>query len=298
MTHLRARTGPFSDLRAILWMVASMTAFAGADLFIALATAPRAEGTPMTPGAMVVLQGVALVLLFGIWAWVSGRPVTGNMVRDRAVLGRTVGEMLGVGSFVVALAYGDFVTVSAILQIQPLAAVLLAVPFLGEPLARRQAIAIGLGMLGAMLVIRPGGTVFDPASLIAFGAVLGLSLRDLATRKVGGLYHPIPLTAIVGVALVPTGLAITLLTGDVIAFPSFRAFAIGLIAAVVGSIGFYAITVALRLGSVASIAPFRYVRLAVALLLAVAILDAWPDALAWFGCSLVALAGIYALRFR
>lgn len=298
MSPLRARIETGSDLPAILWMVAAMVTFAGADILIALATAPRVEGRPMTPGALVVLQGAALFLLFGIWAWVSGRPVTGEMLRDRAVLGRTAGEMIGVGSFVVALAYGDFVTVSAILQIQPLAAVLLAVPFLGEPLARRQAAAIGLGMLGALFVIRPGGAAFDPASLIAIGAVVGLSLRDLATRKVRSAHHPTPLTAIVGAALVPTGLGVMALTGDAVSLPSFCASTAGLFAALFGAIGFYAITVALRLGTVASIAPYRYVRLAVALLLAVAILDAQPSALAWTGCLVIAVAGIYALGVR
>ncbi|MEO1470558.1 MAG: DMT family transporter [Pseudomonadota bacterium] len=55
----------------------------------------------------------------------------------------------------------------AIFALHPLIATLLAIPVLGEAVGWRRLAAVGVGFLGALVILRPGGALFEPAALIA-----------------------------------------------------------------------------------------------------------------------------------
>ena len=74
---------------------------------------------------------------------------------------------------------------TAILQVMPLAVTLGAAIFLGEPVGWRRYTAIIIGFIGVMLIVRPGSDGFTIYSVYALSAVVFLTLRDLATRRLG-----------------------------------------------------------------------------------------------------------------
>ena len=75
-------------------------------------------------------------------------------------------------------------TLTTILQATPLLVTMGAALVLGEAVGWRRWTAILIGFGGVLLVIRPGFEGFEPAVLWGVLAVIGLAIRDLASRKV------------------------------------------------------------------------------------------------------------------
>ena len=164
------------NMRGAALMVLAMGFFALEDLFIKELT--QALGV----GMVLVLLGLGGGGIFAVIAAAQGRTLTDRALWSRPLLLRNVGEMIGTMGFVTAVALTPLTSASAILQATPLAVTLGAALFLGEQVGWRRWLAIGIGFFGVLMVIRPGLQGFEPASLFAVQGVLGLALRDLATR--------------------------------------------------------------------------------------------------------------------
>lgn len=275
---------PAANGRAIAFMILAMASFALADTTVsALAGLAGA-------GAVIAVGGAVTAASFGAaMAW-RGERVDGALLSDRVVIARTLGEMAATGLFVSALLRMPLADATAIAQAQPLLVTLGAAWVLGERVGRRRWAALTLGFGGVLVITRPGGEGFDPAALLALGAVLGLTVRDLATRALDPAHPTTAVAFVVGVVLVPLGFAIWAAEGAVVPDPAVAGrlvlaslFAVG---------GYWAITLSMRLGEVSAVAPFRYVRLPFAAVLAVAVLGEWPDAATLIGGAMVVGAGL------
>ena len=64
----------------------------------------------------------------------------------------------------------------------PIVAVVLAVAILKETLTGRKLLSLALGFVGALVILKPGGT-FEPSLLLAFGSGLFFALYMIATRR-------------------------------------------------------------------------------------------------------------------
>jgi len=71
--------------------------------------------------------------------------------------------------FVSAVSRIPIAAAAAIGMANPLIATLLAVPLLGEPIGIRRILAVIVGFIGVLLILRPGMGVMDPAALLALG---------------------------------------------------------------------------------------------------------------------------------
>jgi len=72
----------------------------------------------------------------------------------------------------------------AIFALHPLLATLLAIPILGEMVGWRRMVAVGVGFLGILVILRPGAGVFDPYALIAVGSAFLFAFYSVLTRLV------------------------------------------------------------------------------------------------------------------
>jgi len=271
------------NFRGILLMTASMAGFAVEDMFIKWAAA----GVPT--GQILLLLG-----LFGtpVFAGFARRQGGGFWVRAAlhpAVVARNLGEMVGTAGFVTALALTPLTQATAIFQAAPLVVTLGAALFLAEQVGWRRWTAIAVGFCGVMLIIRPGMEGFQLASLWSVVAVIGLSARDVATRKVPGAISTLQLAAW-GFASV--GVLGRALSGGVVWLTGALA---GYIAAALclGIAAYWAIIAAMRLGEVSVITPFRYSRLVFALIIGVVVFRERPDAITLIGATIIIGSGLY-----
>ena len=136
---------------------------------------------PFQVATLRSLSALPLVL-----AWILLRGKAGTLLRVhwglhvlRGLLG--VGMMVG---FVYGLARMPLSTAYAIVFVAPLLVTALAVPFLGEKVGPRRWIAIGVGLLGVLVVLRPTGEgVATAAGLAVMLAALSYSIAAITVRK-------------------------------------------------------------------------------------------------------------------
>lgn len=274
------------NLRGSILMVLSMAGFALEDMFI-----KRLAGD-LPVGQIIMLIGLGGALVFGVITRTQGRRLWSRDLLSRPVILRNAGEIVGTFGFVLAIALTPLSSASAILQATPLAVTLGAALFLGEHVGWRRWSAILVGFLGVLMVIRPGFAGFQPASLFAVLSVIGLAIRDLATRAVPRTISSMQLSTYAFAMLVPTG-------GLLLAFHGTPALPTALhwrdlaLALVCGVLAYYAIVAAMRLGDVAVITPFRYARLVFALIIGVTLFDERPDLWTLGGAAIIIASGIY-----
>ncbi|MDQ7775008.1 MAG: DMT family transporter [Paracoccus aminovorans] len=273
------------NFRGAVLMVLSMMLFAFEDVFVKLLTGelPYAQ--------VLAVVGVLGWLVFALLLRVKGHRFWTRDLLQPLALCRSLGEAIGSLGFVVALALTDLSSTSAILQALPLAILLGAALFLGEPVGWRRWLTILAGFAGVMLVLRPGLSGFQPVSLMAVVSVLGLALRDLATRRVPARIPSDQLAASAFAAVALAALAMAAVTGQGFVLPSPRQGLLFLGCVAFGVGGYMLLVAATRLGEASALAPCRYARLVCALILAYLVFDEHPDALTLLGAAVIVASG-------
>ncbi|TCP63223.1 drug/metabolite transporter (DMT)-like permease [Rhodovulum bhavnagarense] len=276
------------NLRGIALMVAAMAGFALEDMFV------KRVADQLPVGQILAILGTGGGLAFAAMALARGQRLWSRALLTRPVILRNAGEVMGTLGFVYALALTPLSVASSILQATPLAVTLGAAVFLGAQVGWRRWSAIGIGFFGVLLIVRPGLAGFDPASLFAVMGVMGLALRDLATRATPRSVGSLQLATYAFCMLIPLGLVL-MAFGDGPA-PIDTATWVQLAGALVmGVAGYYAIVEAMRVGEVAVVTPFRYTRLIFALVIGVLVFGERPDALTLAGAAIIIGSGLYTL---
>lgn len=277
-----------TNLRGALLMILAMAGFAAEDVFVKLLSVRL----PM--GQILIYMGVGGGLGFAVLAQRAGRCVISRGFWHPVVLWRNAGEILGTASFITAIALVPLSLATALLQTNPLFVTLGAILFLGERVGWRRWLALGLGLVGVLVILRPGMAGFDPNALFALLGALGLAGRDLALRQRPASVHPLQLSSWGFAMLIPLGLVMLAVQGGPVRVGGtemvYIVAAIGL-----GMAGYHALTHAMTQGEVGFVTPFRYVRVVFAFAVAWVIFDERPDAWMFVGAAIVVGAGLYTL---
>ena len=274
------------NLRAIALMVLSLAGFAIEDMLI------KIIALEIPTGQFLILIGAGGALIFTAMSRRQGQAVLSADFLRPSIIIRNLGEVIGTLGFVTALVLTPLSSASAILQATPLAVTLGAALFLGEAVGWRRWSAILIGFCGVIAVIRPGLDGFEPASLFAVLGVIGLATRDVATRAAPARISSAVLSAHGFAMLVPAGALLLCISGGATA-PSALGYGLLLAALAIGVSAYYALTLAMRLGDVAVVTPFRYVRLVFALAIGVTVFNEQPDAWTLIGAAIIILSGLY-----
>ena len=276
------------NIRGMVLMTAAMLTFAIADAWIKMASAT------LPTGEILMFMGIGGATIFGLISVRRGDRIFTKAILNRSILLRALGEMIGTVGMITALALIPYSTTAAITQAIPLVITMGAALFLGEKVGWPRWTAIGLGFVGVLLIIRPGLDTFDPNSAFAVIAVLGLSVRDLATRTAPRLITTPVLSTYGFFVLIPMGIGLWLFSGggevpDLL----HTAYLIGIVLLAV--LGYAAITMAMRMGDVGAITPLRYTRIVFAMILGVVIFDEKLDAMTLIGTAIVITSGLFTI---
>jgi drug/metabolite transporter (DMT)-like permease len=200
---------------------------------------------------------------------------------------------------------------AAIRNSAPLMITLLSVLWLGEKVDGRRWLALAVGFLGVLLIVRPGAVTFNLGSIFALLATLTYALAVLVTRKLQGTdssatmaYYSSVVYLLTAVLLAP----LALIAGEPAgAHPSLafllRAWTLptlldGTIMASLGLIwagGMYFMARAYSVAQASVVAPFEYVSLLIAVLWGFVIWHETPGLLTWAGAALTLASGFYVL---
>jgi drug/metabolite transporter (DMT)-like permease len=276
-----------NNLAGIAWMMTAMAAFAVEDAFIKQAT------KHMPIGQVLVLFGVVGATIFTALAKRSGAVIFSAQALSKVMLLRAVFEFVGRLFYVLAIALTPLSSATAILQATPLIVVLGATAFFGETVGWRRWCAIGVGLIGVLVVLHPTASDFSALSVLAVIGTLGFAGRDLASRAAPASLS----TAVLGwygfVTVTIAGGLFSWWDGKAFVLPSTNA-AIGMLAAVgAGVFAYTALMKAMRTGSIAVVTPFRYTRLLFGITLGMVVFDERLDALTVAGCLVIIGSGLY-----
>lgn len=279
---------PLSDnLKGSILMMAAMAGFTLND------TAMKYVTTTLPLYETIFLRGALTVLAL----WLIGLAQGGLRLRlsraDARVLGwRTVGEILATVFFLTALMHMPIADLSAIMQSLPLAVTLAAALWFGERIGWRRMSAILAGFVGVMLIIRPGGDSFGIWAVLGVGSVLSVVLRDMATRRFSREVSSVSISFYAAVSVLILGAVMIPFDGWQTPTPAelggTTLAALALIA------GYLTVVMAMRVGEVAVVAPFRYTSLLWAVALGFLVFGDLPDSWTLAGAALVIASGVYA----
>ena len=280
---------PISEnLRGIVFMNLSMGAFTINDAFMKSLT----QTLPLFQS--IALRGVIAVAGLTLLAAATGAFRRRLSRRDAVLISlRSLADMVATVLFLTALLHMNLGNLSAILQALPLAITLAAAVVYGDRIGWRRMTAILVGLIGVLIIIRPGTEGFDRWALLGVGSVLCVVVRDLAVR---------PLQGQVPSALVALGaaLAVSAMGWVGTATQGWQPLS-GLQAAkVLGAgmfliVGYLTSVMAMRHGDIGLVAPFRYTSLLWAIGLGFAVFGNLPDSWTVVGAVIVVGAGIFTL---
>jgi drug/metabolite transporter (DMT)-like permease len=217
--------------------------------------------------------------------------------RPGVQIGRSLLMLVSNMMFVVAITRVPLATASAIGFTSPLIVTALSVPLLHESVGIRRWSAVIVGFVGALLVIRPGSGLHDPAVLLLLLSSAAYALYQIATRWVGfyddaaiGIVFSALLGSLVMTAVLPFVFVWPQNPLDIVLFCS-----LGLL----GGAGHYLVIRAFQSGPAAVIAPLGYIELIGTATLGYLIFGNFPDAWTWLGAAIIIASGLYiALRER
>ncbi|MEL7097782.1 MAG: DMT family transporter [Pseudomonadota bacterium] len=277
------------NLRGAGLMVLAMLGFAIEDAFI------KGLAGALPVGQIIGMLGIGGAAILAVLMAVQGVPFWHAGLARGAVLLRNLGELIGTLGFVTAIALIPLSTASAILQVTPLLVTLAAALLFGEQVGWRRWSAILVGFCGVLLIIRPGFEGFDWLSLFAVQGAFGLALRDLMTRRVPPEASSMQLSLLAFLTLIPAAGLLMWGAGTAPVMPQGAEWALMGGAVCIGVLCYYFIVLAMRVGEISFVTPFRYSRILFALVIGIVIFGERPDALTLVGCAIVVGSGLYML---
>ncbi len=212
-----------------------------------------------------------------------------QVVRGGFLLGATL-------CFFGAIVYMPLADALAITFISPLLVTLLSPFVLGESIGKFRIIAVFVGFLGAVIIIRPSGDSMGIGSLMAVGTGVLYACYSMATRKLSGsapTLVTLAFTALLGTVIMTAALPFY--------WQSVPLEHVGLMAwmGISGALCHFFFIKAFDYAEASFLAPFSYSEIIVATLLGWVVFNDFPDFWTWTGAGIVIASGIFiSLRER
>ena len=292
---------------AIIALVAGIAVFSVQDLILKLIS-----GDYPLHQAMVLRSVTAIPFMLALTRFMDGTLSTlfaGNWL---AMLARGLLNFLAYTAYYVALAALPMATTVALYFTAPLFITLLSIALLSEKVGIDRWLALALGFGGVVVMVRPGGALFDWAALLPVFCGFAYALSMVLARIMGNRNSAAAMAFWGNIAFLLCSLALAAVFGwgahagashPSLAFltrgwvwptamDAFLMCACGAIAAV----GLTLLTLAYRNGENSVVAPYEFTFAFWGLLWGWAFFGDLPDALGWVGIAVIILAGIYVLR--
>ncbi|WP_300436563.1 DMT family transporter [uncultured Mameliella sp.] len=220
----------------------------------------------------------------GVKALRSGRPAA-HLVRGALWIAATV-------LFFTSFLYLDLAEATALIFVAPLFITAISAAVLKEQVGRRRWSAVCVGFIGVLIVIRPGASAFQPASLLPVLTAFLYALLMLSARWVDAresvwtmLLYLTGASAFLSAFIVPF-VWVPVRLGDLWFFAAVALF---------GTAGMTMMTQAFRLAPAAIVAPLDYSAIVWATAFGWLIWGEVPDRAAFYGAAVIIASGLYVI---
>ncbi len=252
---------------------------------------------------------IAILVTLGVFVPLEGGLKNLKTKRLRQHLLRGVSVLCANTCFFAGLASMKLAEATAIFFVSPLIITLFAVIFLGEKAGPRRWIAVLVGLIGVVIMMRPGSEAFQLAALLPVAAATGYAALHTLTRKMGGSESASTMALYIQIFFIVSSATIGLIFGDgryaktdnasidflfrAWVWPESKDFLLMVMIGFASAVGGYLISQAYRVAQASAIAPFEYVAMPLSIMWGVLVFAEWPDAIAWLGTALIVGAGLF-----
>jgi len=178
----------------------------------------------------------------------------------------------------------------AIFFVQPLIVTVLSAFVLREAVGPRRWIAVAVGFIGTLIIIRPGIAELNPGSWLAFGAGVTLAFYFVMTRAISGRAHAMVTmfqTSLLGGLILSAGI------WWVWVWPSSTQWAMLAALAFIGTAGHLLIVRAYDHAEASLLAPLAYTEMITSVALGWLFFSDFPDAYTFLGVAILISCAIY-----
>lgn len=273
-----------SNLKGATFALLAFGLYATHDVFI------KALGSTFAPFQIVffsTLLSFPLITLMLMRDQTSGTLIP---VHPWWMAVRTACSVIVAGSAFYAFSNLPLAEVYAILFAAPMLITVLSIPILGERVGIHRWAAVIVGLIGVLIVLRPGASELNLGHAMALTASLASSLVAVIIRKIGRdersavlLLYPMMANALVMGAMLPS----VYVPVEGIHFAMFAAMS------TLGFIAGLLIIAAYKSADAAIVAPMQYSQLLWAAVFGYVFFTEFPDFWTWVGAGIIIVSGLY-----
>lgn len=282
---MTVRPGGSAALKGALWMLASVTAFAG------ISVSARALARDLPPAEILFLRALAGVAVMLPWLFKAGlRTFATRKPAQHALRGLvSAAAMLCWFAALASLPVGDAIAIQFTL---PLFLVLMAALALREPVDAQRWIAVGVGFAGTLVIIRPGFQQVTLATLLVLASAMFYAANHTMTKAMASTESGVAIAFYMTLCHVPVAGALSLFVDW--QPPQWHHLGWVLTLGVCGTYSHIFLTRAFSYADASAVAPIDFLRLPFAATLAWWLFGDVSDRWTWIGAVIVFGAG-YAI---
>jgi len=206
---------------------------------------------------------------------------------------RSILSVLESGFFVLSFKYLSLADAHSVGSLAPVIVVALSAVILKERVTTKTWIAIFIGFVGVLIILRPTSSIFDPKALLPLIAAFVLGLYQVVTKKVSD-YDPTEVslfyTSIVGI------ITMSFLASSFWKPIDSSSYILFLAIGVFFSLGIYLQIIALSKARASIIQPFHYTLIFWAIILGYIFYDNVPDFFTLIGALVITISGIFVIK--
>jgi drug/metabolite transporter (DMT)-like permease len=203
---------------------------------------------------------------------------------------RGVALLLSSLFFISGLRFLPIAEASATGFVAPLFVTALSIVFLGESVGVRRWLATAVGLIGVLIILRPGSSAFHPAAIFPIVSALAWACTLIMTRMMSGREHAITImtySSIVGVCVISALVPFVWVT------PSWHDVLFGVFIGVASTAGQWIVVLAFRYADASVLAPFSYTQLVWVSILGFVVFGEVPDVWTVTGAAFIVASGLY-----
>ena len=246
------------------------------------ATLPSIEIAWIRFLVFAIIMVPAMVPGSPLYALRTGR-LSLQLLRGASLLGSSL-------FFITGLGYLPIAEASATGFVAPLFVTALSIMFLSERVGLRRWIATATGLLGVLIIIRPGTSAFHVAAFLPIISALAWASTLVITRMMSGKEHAITTmtySAIAGVVIISALVPFVWVT------PSWHDILLGILIGVASTVGQWIVVLAFRYADASLLAPFSYTQLVWVSFLGFLVFGEVPDGWTVVGAVFIVGSGLY-----
>lgn len=269
-------------------MVFAMAGFAINDAMV------KSLAGMLPTNEIIAVRGLFVSVLIGLALWQRGLLSRFKEAITPLVVLRACMELAATLFFLFALVRLPFASISAILQSMPLLVTLGAAIVFRESVGWRRWLAIAIGFVGVLIIIRPGTGGFESASLFVVCTVFFGAARDLVTRALPMSLPSLLVSAVTAVVVTIYGFGASLIQGNWVPMDMHQTGVLAM-ASMFLFVGYQCIVLSMRTGEVAYVVPYRYTSLLFSIALGYVFFAEIPDGYTILGSAVVISMGLFTL---